>query len=278
MTEQDLQTILSIPSSFGDENLVKDYLIEYSTKNNCRIQIDRRGNIYLTKGNLNKGEFYPGLCAHIDTIFDGFCGYDDHVSLIRENQRKNIQKRYIQGKPGFIAFDPNTQLRTGLGGDDLAGVFIILSILEQLEKGRALFFVEEEVGMQGSKNMDLKLIDQLGYVISFDAPTGKWVSESLDGIKTFSEEFNHKMFSVLKKHDFSKSNYSNDPCTDLLQITMKTNLCGVNLGCGYYHYHTSKEYVIIEETINMVNVGLELINKLGNKIYYRIPEDSENFS
>lgn len=267
MSENNLKEILSIPTSFGHEDLVKEYLYSHAKERGYEIDEDLAGNLYITKGKIDEGMYYPGLCAHIDTVFDGFSGKDNHTELVEKKMYKKIETENIEGKERYFALDPRTNKRTGLGGDDLAGVFIVLSILENIEYGKAIFFVMEEFGLQGSDCVDEEELKQIGYMFSFDAPTGKFYTKSIRGISLYTEEFDNLVYPVLRKHGIRKKDYLSTGLADVYNVVMKGNICSSNIGAGYYKYHTNDEYIIIKETMSMVNLGIELIKKLGNKKY-----------
>lgn len=64
---------------------------------------------------------------------------------------------------------------TGLGADDRAGVAAILTaVVEALESGLGMlpvtlcFFVQEEIGLQGSRNLDTKKLGKIAMAFNFD--------------------------------------------------------------------------------------------------------------
>lgn len=261
--------ILSIPTYFGMETLIQEYLINYGTEKGYIVNKDVKGNIYFTKGKIGVNQYFPFVCAHIDSVFD------EHKDLITQNKRKNIKRG--SGKHNtqkLMAFHPDTNKRTGIAGDDLAGVFICLQMLEHFDNIKAAFFVEEEYGCKGSNNCDETFFKNVGYAIQFDGPTGNWFTYTLGGIKMYDTLFKDTVKPILEK--FNITNYSDDPYTDILPLKEKFDFCCCNLPTGYHNWHSNEEYVNIDQVEKGIEIGIEFINKLGmNKhTYNKIEWDS----
>ena len=254
-----LKKILSIPSYFEYEDRVREFLVEYGNSKNYDVNVDAKGNVYFIKGYLNKNEFFPNVVAHIDTVFS------EHIDLVLENRSKIIKE--TDGK--LIAYHPDTFKRTGLGGDDLAGVYICLQLMEHFDNIKASFFVEEEFGYQGSSNCDDDFFQDVGYAIQFDAPTNNWYTDTLAGLNMFTEEFDDLVSPILKEANVD--NYSADPYTDILALKEKFDFCCANLPTGYYNYHTDNEYVVIDDVQKGFELGVKFITKLGlDKYEYKL--------
>lgn len=244
--------ILSIPTYFGREEIVKDFLIDYGIKKNYKILLDSKGNLFFTKG---KSDYFPFVCAHIDSV------YDEHIPLINENKRKIVK---IVGKK-IIGFHPDTKKRTGLAADDLAGVFICLELMDKFDNIKCGFFVEEEFGCHGSYNCDEEFFNDVGYAIQFDAPGKNWYTNKLMNKNIFNKYFNNKVKPILEKYNIN--NYSNDPYTDVIALNERFNICCANIASGYYNWHSDNEYVKIKDVEKAILVGENFIKKLGNKKY-----------
>jgi len=250
--------ILSIPTYFGVETLVQEYLINHGNEKGYVVSKDEKGNIYLTKGEVKDNEYFPCVCAHIDSVFN------EHIELIEQNKRKII--RFGQGKHNnhkLLAFHPDTGKRTGMAADDLAGVFICLQMMEHFDNIKSVYFVEEEYGCRGSNSCDLSFFDNVGYVIQFDGPTGNWFTKTLSGVKMYNDAFESKVKPLLEK--FNVTNYSDDPYTDILPLKEKFDFCCCNLPTGYHNWHSNEEYINIIQLKSGINLGIEFIKLLGNK-------------
>jgi di/tripeptidase len=260
-----LKEVLSLPSISGKENIVRDYIINFAKVNGINYSVDQKGNVYLTKGERDNEEFYPCVVSHIDTV------HRSHINLIEENKRLVInESRFeIDDKTEEItlyATHPETNEKTGIGGDDKCGVFVCLEMFKNFDKLKGAFFVEEEIGMLGSKQSDDNFFVDVGYAIQFDAPSANWITEVCSGVRLFDTDFK----DLIKPHlnECGYTQFSNDPFTDVNQLASKYDFCCLNLGCGYYSQHTNNEYVIVDEVFSSLDTGKNLIEKLGLKKYY----------
>jgi di/tripeptidase len=269
MNKNRLKEVLSIPSVYEEEGLVRDYIKKYAEDNDIDYFIDKKGNIYLTKGdreNLTEGEFYPCVVAHMDTV------HRKHIPLVYSNQRLDIVEQPYEDsqytdlqQTALIAKHPTTKEQTGIGGDDKCGVAVCLEMLDHFDVIKAAFFVEEEIGMKGSQQADEKFFSNVGYAIQFDAPSSDWITEVCSGQRLFDKDFKDLITEDLSNNGYT--NYSNDPFTDVNQLAKKFDFSCLNLGCGYYRQHTDSEYVIVEEVEDAIRAGKSLITKLGLEFY-----------
>lgn len=257
-----LKEVLSIPSISGNESMVRDYIIEYAKKNGIEYYTDAKGNLYLTKGSdkMTSGEYYPCVVSHMDTV------HRSHIELIESKTNLIIESStHSEGKT-LIAKHPITKEQTGIGGDDKCGVYVCLEMFERIDVLKGAFFVEEEIGMLGSRQADDKFFENVGYAIQFDAPSSNWISEICSGVKLFDEDFKGEIKGTLNECGYTK--FSIDPFTDVNQLASKYDFNCLNLGCGYYRQHTNSEYVVVEEVFDSIKAGYKLIMKLGVKKYY----------
>ena len=252
-----LKEVLSLPSISGDESMVRDYIIQFANDNGIDSYTDKKGNVYLTKGILeNDTENYPCVVSHMDTV------HRSHRNLI-ESKSKLIIKEDNLGV--LTAHHPETDKQTGIGGDDKCGVYVCLEMFNKFDKLKGAFFVEEEIGMLGSRESDDSFFTNVGYAIQFDAPSSNWITEVCSGVKLFDEDFKLEIKEVLNESGYTK--FSIDPFTDVNQLAKKYDFNCLNLGCGYYRQHSDSEYVVISEVNDSVMAGIKLITKLGNKKY-----------
>ena len=260
-----LKEVLSIPSISGNESMVRDYIIEYAKKNSIEYYTDARGNLYLTKGSdkMTSGEYYPCVVSHMDTV------HGSHRELIETKTNLIIESindsENSDGLSTLIAKHPITKEQTGIGGDDKCGVYVCLEMFERFDVLKGAFFVEEEIGMLGSRVADDKFFENVGYAIQFDAPSSNWISEICSGVKLFDEDFKEEIKGTLNECGYTK--FSVDPYTDVNQLAKKYDFNCLNLGCGYYRQHTNSEYVVVAEVFDAVKAGYELIKKLGIEKY-----------
>jgi tripeptide aminopeptidase len=221
---------------------------------------DCKNNLYVAKSNKSV-EYFPCVVAHTDTV------HTDHGELVELKMKLDIDSIEERGENRLYAYHPITKMPTGIGGDDKCGVYICLKILESLDNVKAAFFVEEEIGMLGSKNCDESFFKDVGYALQFDAPTDNWFSRTCSGEKLWTEDYFNQISNVLSEHKIDNISY--DPFTDVVQLRRKFDFCCSVLPAGYYDQHTVNEYVVPEHTEKSVQLGLDFINRLGcNKYFY----------
>lgn len=216
--------------------------------------MDEMGNVYLQKGTCREGEFFPCFTAHMDTV------QLDQLPFIENGERLALKTGTYKELHTIYTED------FGLGGDDKAGILIALTILSRLEKAKAVFFVREEIGCEGSDSLDENWFEDVGYVIAFDSP-GLWrASYSCWGIKLFDEKFFCTYLEPLA-NSCGRIKYFADPYTDVRNIRERKGLACMNMGAGYYDYHSSSEYCIVEHMDQACEIGLSLVESLGLKRY-----------
>jgi len=78
-----LKEVLSIPTISKDEDLMREYIIEFAITNGIKYKVDHKGNVYLTKGSekMTQGEHYPCVVSHIDTV------HFNQKELVENNER-----------------------------------------------------------------------------------------------------------------------------------------------------------------------------------------------
>lgn len=256
-----LKEILSVPTYFGKENLIRNYLISYAITNNIRVDIDSKSNITLIKGCLDNDKHYPCVVAHIDTV------HSDNIEIIENDDSLTILEKPHSKNESVILEAEYNKTRVGIGGDDKAGIFIALSVLGRFNDIIACFFVEEEFGCYGSRNAHTnEILKCAGYFIQFDAPGNDWFSRRCVGIELHSPETLAIVEPILEKHNILNIR-ENDPYTDVMVLRETFDVACFNLFAGYYDPHSINEYVNVDDTFKAIEVGVDIINLLGNEKY-----------
>jgi putative aminopeptidase FrvX len=245
-----LVEVLSIPTFYGKENLMREYLIKILNEKNIDNYVDEYGNVYATKG---LAEYFPCVVAHIDTVHE-----ITDFEVIEENY-------------SLSAIKPNGE-PTGIGGDNKAGVFVCLELLDHFDNIKAAFFVSEEVGCLGSTLSDAEFFNNVGYALQFDAPGNNWVTYYCDGVKLFNKDsdFFNKVRPILEDSlkDFTVDNLGYHPYTDVSALRKLYNFSCLNYSVGYYNMHSVYEYVLINDVDNCLKTAQKLISSLGEQLYY----------
>lgn len=253
-----LKEVLSIPTHSREEDLMISYLEEVLTEKGYDFFTDKHGNIYVTKG---KAEHYPCFVAHTDTVH--YINHNLKVVELEENGQKIL-----------TGVDSETMKPSGIGGDDKCGVYLCLEMLDKLDNVKAAFFVSEEIGCLGSKQADTEFFQNVGYAIQYDSPKGNSMSMSLMGKDLFNKtsDFGDKVSPLILEHGIT--DWARHPFTDIWPLMEKFNFSCLNLAAGYYNYHTSTEYVIVDDVQNAFELGLKLHQILGENFYNRKDEET----
>lgn len=252
-----LKNVLRIPTYSSHEHFLVDFIQNFCEESRYDFKRDEKNNLYVSKG--DQSSYVPCVVAHTDSV------HRDHVELIGLKMKLEIDEIVKNEETRLYAHNPISGIATGIGGDDKCGVYICLKLLEKFDNIKAAFFVEEEIGMLGSKHCDLDFFRNVGYALQFDAPSDNWFSKTCSGEKLWTEEFFNKVSGVLNEHQID--NISHDPFTDVVQIRRKFDFCCAVLPAGYYRQHTVDEYVVPEHTEKGVNLGIDFINALGPNKY-----------
>jgi len=250
-----LKEVLSIPTKTWKEELMIQYLVDYCLDKGLQCETDDNGSVYVTKGNA---DMFPCVVAHIDTV------HEPVEMVVNEETLPNAQGEL---KLSLKAYEKETGIPTGIGGDDKAGVFICLKMLEQFDNIKAFFPVAEETGCHGSSEADEDFFKDVGYAIQFDSTENDTMSLTLMGVKLFEEdsEFFTSVKDIILEHGLK--NWHNHPYTDTMRLKEKFDFSCLNFAAGYYNYHTAEEYVVVEDVQNTCNMAVKVIEKLGENKY-----------
>jgi di/tripeptidase len=258
---QFLKNVLSVPTKTYREGLMVEFITSWLTSKNIEHYVDEHLNVYATKQNDPTIEYFPCVVSHTDTVHNL-----DSIN-VREEELPNTQKEL---KPALKAYNDHGQ-PTGIGGDDKAGVFACLTLLDELPNLKAAFFVSEETGCHGSGKADPEFFKNVGYVIEFDAPENWMVTEYCFGQQLFDREseFFEIADKILTEGMKGNQEYMVHPYTDVYALRGLFDFQCINFSIGYYNYHSPYEYVVIEDVFNGIEMGREMINTLGYKLYHK---------
>ena len=246
--------LMSIPTLSSNEYRLITFIILWARRNGIKYEFDEYGNVYLTKGELAEGEFYPCVTAHLDSV------QQKHKLYAQAGQPLDIKTRIVKQKHEIYVDG------MGIGGDDKAGILIGLSMFSHVDKLKACFFLEEEIGCKGSQHMNVEWFNNVGYVLGYDSPDLNRAAYACSGVKLFSAAFfKEHMQEICKAHGLT--DFRSEPFTDVKVIREKTNIICMNFGSGYYNGHASNEYCVIEDMDTACRMGHALIEHLGHNQY-----------
>ena len=204
--------LMSVPTVSSEEYRMVTFIILWARRNKIHYEFDEYGNIYLTKGTVNEGEYYPCVTAHLDSV------QNKHKLYAQAGQPLDVKTRITVSKKHEIYVDG-----MGIGGDDKAGVLIGLSMFNHCEQLKAAFFLEEEIGCKGSKQLNKEWFKNVGYVIGYDSPDLNRAAWACSGVKLFSADFfKTHMKDICAKHGLTK--FFSEPFTDVKEIREQTQI------------------------------------------------------
>lgn len=264
LDEDFIKDVMSVPTASKEEYRMVTFIILWARRNGIKYEFDNYGNVYLTKGTLEEGEFYPCVTSHLDTVQDKQRVFAQSASALplKTRIKNNKHEMYIDGM--------------GIGADDKAGVLISLSLFKYAEKIKACFFLEEEVGMLGSKQLNKEWFNDVGYVIGWDSPDLNRAAWASSGVTLFSKEFFENEIKDVCK-EWGLTSFRSEPFTDVSQIRQKTDVICMNFGNGGYNAHMSTEYIVIEDVDHACGMGVALLEKLGTR-EFKLPYKERSYA
>lgn len=176
-----------------------------------------------------QGDFPVLLVAHLDTVHTQL-----PTEIIYDNKTDSI-------------YSPQ-----GIGGDDRCGVYMVLEVIKKFNCS-VLFCEDEEIGCVGAEkftNTDFSRNLEFNYIIEFDR-RGKNDAVFYDCANDAFEEFITK--------DFFKTAYGS--FSDISVIAPYLGCAAVNLSCGYYNAHTTKEYVVMHEMEEVIRQVCKILKR-----------------
>lgn len=259
--------LLSVPSKTYKEELMVNYLLGELKVDGIKVESDEHKNIYITKGVLSEGEFYPMFVAHTDTVHEIIPKIN--VELVEVVRPTTFGKSFgDQSVYALKAYD-NNGLPTGIGGDDKCGIFVCLNLLEKLEKVKIGLFVSEETGCHGSSKCNEEFLKDVGYICQYDAPGDHLITEVCSGVRLFEKdgEFISLAYTAIKDAFGCDMTLGSHPYTDVMQLKKKSDVSCINMSCGYYNMHSVNEFVCISDIERAIQAGLNMVSSLGLKKY-----------
>ena len=252
LSEKFVYEVMEVPSASHHEYRMVLFIMLWAKRNGITYEMDDYGNIYLTKGELDGTECYPCVTAHLDTVQQKQILYAKSGAKLNIITSETTDKKHKINVEGF-----------GIGGDDKAGVVLCLSMFSYFDKLKACFFLEEETGCDGSRHLDTEWFKNVGYVIGYDSPDLNRAAYSCSGTKLMNKQFfeDNGLAEICAKHGLN--DFRSEPFTDVVQIRQKTDVICMNFGTGYYNCHMDNEYCIIEDMDEALDLGVDIINKLG---------------
>jgi len=240
--------VLKVQTHTSNEFRMHYYITRWLNKRQLDWAYDDVGNIIVTKG---EADWYPCIVAHLDT-----------VHRIVNNFRIMHTKT---GDGHDMLYAKSGKHKTGIGGDDKCGIYAVLYMLEHFETIKAVFFTQEEGGCIGSSDIDLSLLNDVGYVIQLD----RWGRSDF-----ICKDYNCDFVSDDFQDDLKelKEQYGYEDAEGLItdSVTLfkrKIGVSCINLSCGYYQHHSDAEKIDLNQFWNAIRFTEETITRLGCNLY-----------
>ena len=220
------------------QETLKEYVAKELAKTHD-IVISEDGFVYAD------GKFPVLLVAHMDTV------------------HKKLPEFFCYKKQMDIVSSPN-----GIGGDDRCGIYMILEIIKKYNCS-VVFCEDEEIGAVGAKKFVESEIAQglkFNYIIEFDRKGSK------DAV--FYNCDNDEFEEFITK-EFFKTAYGS--FSDISTIAPALGVAAVNLSCGYYDAHTTKEYVVMSEMERVIREACKLLERTTDKDVFEYIESKYSY-
>ena len=225
-----LKKLYSINSKSGNEAQIKEFILDYISDIDVKIEYDAFGNMFITKG---CADIYPGITAHLDEV------------------HHPTDRTIIEGEDLIYAVDSQGE-RVGLGADDKNGVWIILNLLHELPLLKAILFIEEErngelAGCRGSRACSLDKLNNINSLLAVDRKGGSEIVVVGKGdIPLCKRSFVPQY--LIEKYGYECVSGGRTDVVALKERGLTIPCC--NISCGYYNAHKTDEFTKISELKN----------------------------
>lgn len=223
-----VEELLAIPGESGNENRVRQIVLEKLTPLVDYISMDRHGNLLAEKTYRNGHGPTILLNAHLDIAFE------------LERGRTIIKDHGIWTSSAGI-----------LGADDRAGIAVILQTADNLlhssfsGKVKYIFTVEEECGLVGARHVDDYFLWDVDAAFVIDRRGEGDIVTSYGRATPFcSPEFGELLEKIALDAGMDEWKCTQGGSSDT-RIWAEHGIQSVNLSAGYGEKHTEREYLDI---------------------------------
>ncbi|MCL2548227.1 MAG: hypothetical protein FWE76_03580 [Symbiobacteriaceae bacterium] len=231
---QRLFDLVSIYAPSRMEEPVVHYLKPLLEKLCIDIRQDKEGNLFGERpGDADADTIL--LCSHMDTVFfpeiertifveDGYLKLDQN-KLPREPERAGV-------RPAV------------LGGDDRAGIEIILSVLEHYDGPlnlRVLFTTREEIGGEGVYDVDKSFLQDVRCGLVLDRRNTGDIVTRIEGLNLAPRSFIQHVHQAGKAVNIREMREVAGSFSDTYFLVRRNRIPCLNLSTAYFFPHTAKE-------------------------------------
>lgn len=231
-----LVELTSIYAPSKMEEPVAQYVIPYLEKSCTNIERDSEGNLCAWRSG-DSGADTVLLCSHMDTVFfpelerffqveNGYLQLD-HSKLPREPERGEV-------RPAV------------LGGDDRAGIEMILSILEHYDGPlnlRILLTTREEIGGEGVFDVKRSFLEGVRFGLVLDRRNTGDIITKINNVTLATRQLAQYVRRCGEMQNVRELRETVGAFSDAYFLARRNQIPCVNLSVAYFYPHTSKEKI-----------------------------------
>lgn len=251
-----IESVFSVEAESYDCEAQAENVSQLADARGWDVERDEAGNVIISHGDA---DVRPVLVAHLDTVHD----ITGHLVLQRLGRR-------------LYAMDAKHCHQIGVGGDDKCGIVAAFAVAEHLPAFRLLFVVDEEVGCEGSRAIDMRHVADASLILQADRRGSSDFVHRIGSLELQSDEFRKAVKPLLKSHKYAPA------CgmmTDVEALIERgAGVCAANLSAGYHNPHTSREYVDLDQLDNCAALMLAICQQLGTRRWPLPPRPAPVFS
>ena len=249
----ELISLYNIPAHSYEEEKLTNKVIKLFKKSGCRVTRSSNvsgTNLYITKGKLGEGEYYPCIAAHLDEVHS-------------VNDRGKYSAFYDEKSDTIKGYSTTHKKQCGIGADDKNGIWVALQAARKLDKIKVALFYGEEVGCDGSSNAEMDFFNDCRYVLQVDRKGKSDVVTRISYVDIASQQFIDDLADISK--DYGREE-TNGLMTDVLELAEKgVGIACINMSCGYYNPHTSDEFTVVSELQETLDFVLDICTKMTER-------------
>ena len=193
------------------------------------------------------------------TVANGFTAKIPYVQSIKRVNNKQQEVSY-RTQPETICYSADGTVMMspqGIGGDDRAGVYMILRLIQRVHC-HVLFCEDEETGGHGALAFTKSGIKpDVNYIVELDR------MGSNDAV--FYQCRNRKFERYINNFGFQTAFGS---FSDISILAPHLNLAAVNLSTGYYHAHQPGEFVRLDKVEKLIGRVEKLLQTKTERFSY----------
>lgn len=239
-----LLELLNIPGVSGEEEMVREFVLDKIMPLVDHVTIDRAGNILAEKTYRGGNGPVILLNAHLDTVYE----FAANREIVKEGNLWSSSKGI-------------------LGADDRAGVAVLLQTANYLQhssftgKVKFIFTVEEECGLMGAQQVDDYFLWGTDAAIVVDRRGHGDIVTSCGGYIPFCDERYGAFFERVAAEENLAGWKTTVGGSSDTRIWAGHGIQSVNLSVGYLNEHRDNEFLNVEHCYETVRLLEGVFNK-----------------